>query len=214
MMDKNNSSMCESVEETECEVIDAQPAQTSKLSTKHKANQRDLTTSRVRGPPSHISTLGVVSSTREVLAENRNNNQNSDKQPTITNVRNPQKVNSSKKVDSQTAKGTSTEVISFTMRKKSLRARPDNPIKYKTLRYAKIRSGKSVRTDIIGHLSKGSVVVINQIKGRSGRIVVEQPDGFYTKVGWVTLYTHDRQQLLEKLDYKRKEERKIIIRKK
>jgi len=210
MMDKNKNSMCESEQENESEVIDAHPAQTSKL-----ANQHDLITSSVRRPPSHISTVGVVSSSPEVLANNRNNNLSNDKQPTtITNIRNPQTVNLSKTFDSQTARATSAEVISFTMRKKSLRARPDNPIKYKTLRNAKIRSGKSVRTDIIGYLSKGSVVVINQIKGRSGRIVVEQPDGYYTKVGWVTLYTHDRQQLLEKLDYKRKEGGKIIIRKK
>jgi len=118
----------------------------------------------------------------------------------------PPRVKSCKMVESQTTKGTTDEVLSFKVKKKSLRARPDNPIKYKALRTAKIRSGKSVRTDIIGNLPKGSVVVINQIKGRSGRIVVPKSDGYFNKVGWVTLYTHDRKQLLEKLDYKRKSE--------
>jgi len=94
-------------------------------------------------------------------------------------------------------------VLSFSVRRKSTRARPDNPIKYKTLRNAKIRSGKSVRTDGVGYLQKGAVVVINQIKGRSGRVVLPQHNGEFMKVGWVTLYTHDRQQLLEKVNPKR-----------
>jgi len=112
----------------------------------------------------------------------------------------------------QAATGTSPEVISR-IRKKSPRARPDNPTEYKTLRKTKIRAGRSAHTDIIGHISKGSVVLINQIKGRSGRIVDPQPDGRYTKVGWVTLYTHNRQQILEKVGYERKaEDRRMIIR--
>jgi len=210
--------MSESVQGTESDEIDAQPAEISTLSspTEHVTDQPNLISSSVRKPPPPISTVGVLSCSPTVLAENQNNILNSiDKQPTtITNKGNTQTTNLSKAGDSQTVKDTPTEVISFSMTKKSLRARPDNPIKYKTLRNAKIRSGKSVRTDVIGYLSKGSVVVINQIKGRSGRIVVPKPGGVFTKVGWVTLYTHDRQQLLEKLDYKRKaEERRIIIRK-
>merc|ERR550534_2752751 len=76
-------------------------------------------------------------------------------------------------------------------------------INIETLRNAKIRSGKSVRTDGVGYLQKGSVVVINQIKGRSGRVVHPQRNGEFIKVGWVTLYTHDGQQLLEKVTCKR-----------
>jgi len=113
----------------------------------------------------------------------------------------------------QTATGSSQAVISFRKRKRSPRASPDNPTEYKTLRKAEIRAGRSAHTDIIGHLSKGSVVLINQIKGRSGRIVAPQPDGCYTKVGWVTLYTLNRQQILEKVGYKRKaEDSRMIIR--
>jgi len=99
------------------------------------------------------------------------------------------------------AKESSSEVLSFSVRKKSLRARPDNPLKYKVLRNAWIRSGKSVRSESVSYLTRGSVVVINQIKGRSGRVVVLQPNGDFNKVGWVTLYTHDRQQLLQKLNH-------------
>jgi len=215
MMDKYKSSMCESVQGTELKEIGAQPAQISKLHSyyKHKTNQHDLTSSRVRRQPSHISKLGFVSRSSTVLTENRHSNLNSiDKQ---TNIGNPQTVNLSKTFDSRTATGTSAEVLSFRIRKKSPRARPDNPTKYKALRNARIRAGKSAGTDIVGYLPKGSVVLINQIKGRSGRIIAPEPDGCYLKVGWVTLYTHDRQQLLEKLNYKRKAGyRRLITREK
>jgi len=203
IMDKNKSSMSESVHETEFKKKYVQPAQISNLHSYfiRKTYQHNLTSSSVRRPPSHISTLGVVSRSSTVLAENQNGNMNVvDKKP---NMGNAQAVSLSKTFDRQTATGTFPEVISFRIRKKSPRTRPDNPTKYKTLRKAKIRAGKPARTDIIGHLSKGSVVLINQIKGRSGRIVTPQPDGCYTKVGWVTLYTRNRQQVLERLDYKR-----------
>jgi len=78
---------------------------------------------------------------------------------------------------------------------KSTRASPDNPTRYKTFYKVKIRSGKSVRSADLGYLPKGSVVVINQVKGRSGRVVLLQDDGEFVKVGWVTLYTDDRQLL-------------------
>jgi len=96
-----------------------------------------------------------------------------------------------------------TETLHFTMRGKTTRAGPNNPIIYKVLRKVKIRSGKSVHSDFVGHLSKGSVVVINQMKGRSGRVVLQQHDGEFIKVGWVTMYTYDRQQLLEKYNAKK-----------
>lgn len=108
--------------------------------------------------------------------------------------------NFSKMVQQDNSTEPPTDVLSFSVRKKSTRARPDNPLKYKTLRRAKIRSGKSVRTEGVRNLQKGVVVVINQIKGRSGRVVELQPNGEFMKVGWVTLYTHDRKQLLEKLN--------------
>jgi len=109
----------------------------------------------------------------------------------------------SKTVKWQIPKATPTEALSFSVTRKSTRARPDNPLQYKTLRNAKIRSGKSVRTEGVGYLPKGSVVIINQIKGRSGRVVHPHGNGEFIKVGWVTLYTHDGQQLLEKVTCKR-----------
>jgi len=122
----------------------------------------------------------------------------------------PAELSSSKTVHLQTPKVNPAEVLYFNVSNKNNRARPDNPIKYKALRNVKIRSGKSVRTDTAGYLAKGSVVVINQIKGRSGRVVVPEPNGDFTKVGWVTLYTHDRQQLMEKVNYNRQVSRTKI----
>ena len=88
----------------------------------------------------------------------------------------------------------------------STRARPSNPLTYKTLRKVKLRSGKSGHAKVIGYLPKGSVVVINQIKGRSGRIVFQEEDGNFIKAGWVTLFTQDKQQLLKKFNPKTKTE--------
>merc|ERR1719175_247706 len=85
-----------------------------------------------------------------------------------------------------------------TMNVKSERARPGNPITYKTLRRVKVRSGKSGETIDVCTLPKGTIVTINQIKGRSGRVVLPQYDGQYKKLGWVTLYTKDGLQLLKK----------------
>jgi len=78
------------------------------------------------------------------------------------------------------------------------RARPGNPIMYKTLRTVKVRSGKSEVTVDVCTLPKGSIVTINQIKGRSGRVVLPQDGGQYIKLGWVTLYTKNGLQLLKK----------------
>jgi len=90
---------------------------------------------------------------------------------------------------------------SYGTRTKSTRASPDNPIRYKTFHKVKIRSGKSVRSADVGFLPKGTVVVINQVKGRSGRVVLQRDGGEFVKVGWVTLYTNDR-QLLRKYEKK------------
>jgi len=78
------------------------------------------------------------------------------------------------------------------------RARPGNPVTYKTLRIVKVRSGKYEATADVCTLPKGSIVTINQIKGRSGRVVLPQDGGHYVKLGWVTLYTKNGLQLLKK----------------
>jgi len=92
------------------------------------------------------------------------------------------------------------------VRVNSERARPTNPVVYKTLRKVKLRSGKSGHAKDIGYLPKGSVVVINQIKGRSGRVVFQQEDGGFKRAGWVTLYTQDKHQLLKKFYPKMKQQ--------
>jgi len=80
----------------------------------------------------------------------------------------------------------------------SARARPSNPLVYKTLRKVKLRKGKGVQTKVIGYLPRGSIVVINQIKGRSGRIVFQDKRGRYKTAGWVTLYTKENDQLVRR----------------
>jgi len=79
IMDKNKISMCESVQGSEFEEIDAQPAQIFKPHCyfKRKTNQHDLTSFSVRTPSSHIPTLGFVSRSSTVLTESRNRNLNS-----------------------------------------------------------------------------------------------------------------------------------------
>jgi len=83
-------------------------------------------------------------------------------------------------------------------KKKSKRAGPSNPVEYMTLRDVQVRVGKSVTSKVVGELSDKQIVVINQIKGRSGRVVEKTQDGKYTKLGWVPLFTASGRQLLVK----------------
>jgi len=85
---------------------------------------------------------------------------------------------------------------------KSTRASPDNPIWYETLHKVKVRSGKSIHSPNIASIPKGSFVVINQIKGRSGRVMIRKHNGEIEKLGWVTLYNNNR-QLLQMHDHKK-----------
>jgi len=78
------------------------------------------------------------------------------------------------------------------------RASPTNPLVYKTLQKARLRSGKSYRAKEIGYLPEGAVVLINQIKGRSGRVVIRKDDGSFEKAGWVCLLSEDKRHLLKK----------------
>jgi len=97
--------------------------------------------------------------------------------------------------DELSSKSTSElEQVSNT-KDKSGRASPDNPVIYKTFYKVKVRSSKSLDSAIIGYFPKGSDVLVNQTKGRSGRVVFRKNNGELEKVGWVTLYTKDRQLL-------------------
>merc|ERR1719204_189111 len=79
---------------------------------------------------------------------------------------------------------------------KSKRARPGNHIAYKVLHSATIYSGKSFSSPVIGKLLEDSIVLINQTKGRRGRVVLRNSNGEFVNVGWVPLFTNEGHQLL------------------
>jgi len=85
---------------------------------------------------------------------------------------------------------------------RSKRARPGNHIAYKALHTVTIQKGKSFSSCIVGYLVEKSIVLINQIKGRRGRIVLRKPDGELLVIGWVPLFTSKGQQLLAKYNKK------------
>jgi len=84
--------------------------------------------------------------------------------------------------------------------KNSRRARPTNPVEYMTLCEVQIRAGKSATSKVVGELNARQTVVINQVKGRSGRVVEKDQNGIYTKKGWVSLFTASGRQLLVRCD--------------
>jgi len=79
---------------------------------------------------------------------------------------------------------------------KSKRARPGNHIAYKVLHSVTIWSGKSFSSPVIGKLLEDSIVLINQTKGRRGRVVLRNSNGEFVNVGWVPLFTNEGHQLL------------------
>merc|ERR550534_3567687 len=84
------------------------------------------------------------------------------------------------------------------------RASPTNPLVFRTLVKVKLRSGKSYRAKDLGFLPKGAVVLINQIKGRSGRVVFREEDGSFKTRGWVCLFTENKRLLLKRYNQKTK----------
>jgi len=80
----------------------------------------------------------------------------------------------------------------------SKRARPGNHIAYKALHKVTIQKGKAFSSCIVGQLVENSIVLINQIKGRRGRIVLRKPSGELVVIGWVPLFTIKGQQLMAK----------------
>lgn len=94
--------------------------------------------------------------------------------------------------------GSPRKYLPVKLTSKSARASPMNPLHYKTLKKVKLRSGKSYLAKEVGYLPKGAVVLINQIKGRCGRVVFPKEDGSFKKAGWVTLFTEDKLHLLKK----------------
>jgi len=88
-------------------------------------------------------------------------------------------------------------------KEKSKRARPGNHIAYKARQDVAIKRGKSCSSIVVGHLLEGSIVLINQIKGRKGRIVQRKENGELVNIGWVSLFTNDSQQLMMKKYWKK-----------
>lgn len=83
----------------------------------------------------------------------------------------------------------------LTHKAKSERAKASNPLFYRVLCELEIRAEVSANTNVLGHIREGTVVVINQVKGRFGRLV-EQQSGEYNKVGWVPFCTREGQPCL------------------
>jgi len=81
---------------------------------------------------------------------------------------------------------------------KSKRARPGKPMVYKALHKVTIQKGKTWSSCIVGQLLKNSIVLINQIKGRRGRIVLRKPNGELLVVGWIPLSTSKGRLLMAK----------------
>jgi len=69
------------------------------------------------------------------------------------------------------------------------RPNPRAPMKYVALESLTIRSGKAFSGDILGQLSKGQKVTVDQVKGRRARLI--KPDQEVKKWGWVSLYSRD-----------------------
>jgi len=71
---------------------------------------------------------------------------------------------------------------------------PKSPVEYKVLSRVTVRIGKSFKSKIIGHIYKGAVVTVNQIKGRRARIIRNTTNG-PIQIGWVSLHTSYSQLL-------------------
>lgn len=78
------------------------------------------------------------------------------------------------------------------------RARPGNHVAYKALQDVPVKSGKAFSSSVVGQLLVGSIVLINQIKGRNGRMVQRNTNGELVSIGWVPLFTREGHKLLAK----------------
>jgi len=83
--------------------------------------------------------------------------------------------------------------------RKLMRPTPRNPIEYRVLSKVTIRSGKSLRGEIVGELYKNKIVTINKIKGRRARIIKKGSANSPVTVGWVSSHTVEGIPLLEQM---------------
>jgi len=80
-------------------------------------------------------------------------------------------------------------------KKKKLMPRPKNPMQYHVLMTLKMKTGRSLQSTYIGHVTKDTVVWVNTVRGRRARIVEKTETG--TKnLGWVSLRLEDGKPLL------------------
>jgi len=95
---------------------------------------------------------------------------------------------------SQTSDESTTEVVA-PKKKKKLMPRPKNPMPYHVLMTLKMKTGRSLQSTYIGHVTKDTVVWVNTVRGRRARIVEKTETG--TKnLGWVSLRLEDGKPLL------------------
>jgi len=80
------------------------------------------------------------------------------------------------------------------------RATPSCPATYVCMSRCTIREGKSLNGNVVGNLSKGEKVTVNQLKGRRARLIEQNEYGEVQKRGWVTVTTKDGVELLKRLD--------------
>jgi len=87
------------------------------------------------------------------------------------------------------------ELSTYTGRKHGPRPTPSNPQQYKVLHHARIRKGKSMKSQVMGFVNKGDIFWVNQIKGKRARLVERSAQGDINK-GWVSLRNNAGYQLM------------------
>jgi len=80
-------------------------------------------------------------------------------------------------------------------RKKGPRPTPSNPQQYMVLHHARMRSGKSMKSQVLGFVEKGEVFWVNQIKGKRARLIKRTQEGD-KNLGWVSLRNNAGYQLM------------------
>jgi hypothetical protein len=80
-------------------------------------------------------------------------------------------------------------------RKKGPRPTPSNPQQYMVLHHARMRSGKSMKSQVLGFVEKGDIFWVNQIKGKRARLIERTKEGD-KNLGWVSLRNNAGYQLM------------------
>jgi len=103
---------------------------------------------------------------------------------------------------SETSSSESAVAEPVAPKKKKLMPRPKNPMQYHVLMTLKMKTGRSLQSTYIGHVTKDTVVWVNTVRGRRARIVEKTETG--TKnLGWVSLRLDDgRVLLVQECEYK------------